>query len=123
MKRNFNQVGLTTSKRVGLIKSKQSGAAEARRAHNPEVPGSKPGIAMIFLLVLSLSIYDPEVLGSSSAIAIIFLFVFCFFLYFLPSKQFDFFFTYIASILHTLAFCFYHLVQSFCPHQFPPFTP
>jgi hypothetical protein len=31
--------------------SQQHGAAEARRAHNPEVPGSKPGAASCFLLI------------------------------------------------------------------------
>ena len=33
---------------------KQRGAAEARRAHNPEDPGSKPGVArfLIFSIVL-----------------------------------------------------------------------
>lgn len=31
-----------------LLTVKRSGAVEARRAHNPDVPGSKPGCAIFF---------------------------------------------------------------------------
>ena len=48
MKGNF-QFDLYIFLQKHLNKLEQRGAAEARRAHNPEDPGSKPGVANFFV--------------------------------------------------------------------------
>jgi hypothetical protein len=45
--------------KLSRIKSKHFGAEEARRAHNPKVPGSKPGnanIVFVFFLQFCLAL-------------------------------------------------------------------
>jgi predicted SnoaL-like aldol condensation-catalyzing enzyme len=45
-------------KKVQLKKTQRCGAAEARRAHNPDVPGSKPGIANFLSIFFSVMGHD-----------------------------------------------------------------